>query len=1296
MTTKTPQKTYFTYPAHPHDIVLPNLIIAQHNTARIQSMSAAPKLNDSMAIPQQAQKFMTIADAHQAYLLQQHRAQQHFMRIQNQLFDTLCTEQALPPTQPAPMKKSPATKVVHFDASAKQASTEKTPKKPAVLFNRQDLEKLAAGKISDLFGPLFAAQDNYFRQVRMPEPPLLLTDRIIKIDAEPASMKTGSIYTETDVTENAWYLQDGRMPAGITIESGQADLLLISWLGVNLENKGERVYRLLGCELTYHSELPKVGDSLHFDIHLEGYAKQDDILLFFFKSNCRINGELCLTVRHGQAGFFTDAELAESSGVLWDAETADYVATPKLATPILTPQTKQFNKQQLLALSKGDVVTCMGEDYAYTQTHTQTPRTHYNQLQLIDEITEFDFNGGPKKRGYLRAVQNLTPEHWSFQGHFKNDPCVPGTLMLEAGLDIFAFYLIACGFSLDKDGWRFEPVKDQNYKLLCRGQASPQSKQVVYELYVDELIAAPHPTLHAHLMVSVDGLKSFYTYFSVNLIPDLPFENQTKFLATYQEPKPVAKLNDFKFDFRSLIACAWGRPEQAFGPAFHKYNPNKPFVHLPSPPYHFMSRVLEINGEVKKPKIGSKVIVEYDIEPDAWFFTESKTQEMPFCVLMEVALQPCGWLAVFVSGDALEDNELCFRNLDGDGCLHHPVTTQTKTVITEVTLTKHAAFNDTIIVAFDVNCKNQDMQEIFSLKTVFGFFSTAAFANQVGTPITDQEKNTALEKASNYHLDLSQRPANYFNQSLCLPEKKLQLLTRITGYWKDGGQEKLGLLRAEKDVHPSDWYFKSHFYQDPVQPGSIGVEAMLELLKFYMIDTGTEFNDACFSTPKAHDLQWTYRGQVIPKDKKIIIVLEITQHNKTKTEYCVTANSQLWVNNICIYKAENLSLKATKDISKKIFIYNETISQTTHPWITDHCPTFTLPAVPIMHLPAKLMALMKNKHPNRKLVSIKNIALNQWLVINPELNLRYRIEEESTNHYKAKISQIIHSKEKQIATAKIELADQYPSFTQKPFEIAELKGIESPYKEADLFHGESFQLIRSMSFSRHGACANIDLTEPNAQVYTILLDNFIHPIPHAKLFRWNNNTPADFVAYPAIIESLNFYNDLPKSGELTIHVIPDGFYHDNNYPRFLIQVTQNNKPLLEIKLIEKLFRIHGRLGNAPQSQRKKFIKDKKYIPGLHISTIKKSTTEISLADVKQNDYLPGTIAHIYNINSTDLMNIARQVAIKDHLSHQFKIHPSHFKILESDKVLCEKSGVYYHMTVCSTKEGFRVSSNDLD
>ena len=53
----------------------------------------------------------------------------------------------------------------------------------------------------------------------MPEPPLLLATRVTGIDAEPGSMKKGTVWTETDVREDDWFMNAGYMPAGVMIES---------------------------------------------------------------------------------------------------------------------------------------------------------------------------------------------------------------------------------------------------------------------------------------------------------------------------------------------------------------------------------------------------------------------------------------------------------------------------------------------------------------------------------------------------------------------------------------------------------------------------------------------------------------------------------------------------------------------------------------------------------------------------------------------------------------------------------------------------------------------------------------------------------------------------------------------------------------------------------------------------------------------------------------------------------------------------------------------------------------------
>jgi len=74
------------------------------------------------------------------------------------------------------------------------------------------LEEIATMKrtISSVFGPAFARQDAHRYQLRIPAPPLTITDRVVGIEGEPASLGRGKLWAETDVTADSWWLD----PAG--------------------------------------------------------------------------------------------------------------------------------------------------------------------------------------------------------------------------------------------------------------------------------------------------------------------------------------------------------------------------------------------------------------------------------------------------------------------------------------------------------------------------------------------------------------------------------------------------------------------------------------------------------------------------------------------------------------------------------------------------------------------------------------------------------------------------------------------------------------------------------------------------------------------------------------------------------------------------------------------------------------------------------------------------------------------------------------------------------------------------
>ena len=1245
------------------------------------------------------------ADVHQRFLAMRQTAEAGLLRAYGGALHPAAMPQrpslptVTPPLHPAARVEPPhaVTNGVHAKAVVLPAkaivvpAAATAPAAPMLLpgpkFDRAQLEVLAGGRISSVFGKLFEAQDEYPRQVRMPQPPLLLADRVTGIDAVAGSMRTGALWTETDVRQDSWYLNDeGRMPAGIMIEAGQADLLLISWLGVDLLNRGERVYRLLGCELTYHGALPVPGETLVYDIHIDGHAAQGDVRLFFFHYDCHVAGKSRLSVRNGQAGFFTDDELDNSGGVLWDCATETPVDGPQDAPAVVcTKQT--FDANALRAFADGRPYDCFGPGWDVTRAHVRTPRITGGRMLFLDQVTAFDPKGGPWGRGYLRAETPVTPDDWFFAGHFKNDPCMPGTLMFEGCFQAMAVYLAGLGYTIDRDGWRFEPVPEEKYLMRCRGQVTPTSKHLVYEVFVSEVTAGPIPTVFADLLCTVDGRKAFHARrVGLRLVPDWPLAHWKQLgpattqptgaplalrklggLRGYVEPKPVASVDGFSFDYASLLACAWGQPSSAFGPFYKAFDGTRRVARLPGPPYHFMSRITHLDAPMGGMKSGSTIEVEYDLPSEQWYFEQNGNPTMPFCVLMEAALQPCGWLASYVGSALTSDTDLLFRNLDGTGTLFQEIFPAGGTLRTRVTLTSVSQTAGMIIQSFVVECF-LDERRVYEMKTVFGFFPKEAFENQVGLPVTDEDR-ALLTAPSDRHVDLATRPARYCDGELRLPGEMLLMLDRVTGYWPEGGRAGLGYLRAEKDVDPDEWFFKAHFFQDPVQPGSLGVDAMCQLLQFYMLERGMgegvahpRFEPLMIERP----VTWKYRGQVVPTNRVISTVVEITEVGEDARGRFAIAEAWLWVDGKRIYHAKNLGMRIVAGTERPRPTRNDASEESLDPsgdtWLADHCPTWTLPALPMMSMVDRL-AHAAAENAGRPVTALGDVQVKRWLPF-PGGAVKLRTEVTGEGDERAVILLAWRdaadpklSRFEPVATAKARFADR--DAAPAPFApLAESTKVTDPYERGSLFHGPAFQYLTELRLGPKGASGTLRAERgsvPRGLLHQGLLDGATHAIPHDGLSAWSPEIPDDHVAYPYRITDMRFFAPLPDAGDVRVESRFAGFDGDRRFPQIDIQLLAGDRVLVAFRLVEVLLP-KGPLGAAPPESRRAFLRDRRFVPGVALSDFDGTTTRLTEAIVRQSDWLPGNVARIYGASPRS--DLLAEVAVREHVARRAFVHPS--------------------------------------
>lgn len=389
--------------------------------------------------------------------------------------------------------------------SASPAPENPTPP-PTVFLDREKCLEYAVGKAGNVLGPAFDIIDTYPVRVRLPAEPLMLVDRIMDIQGEMLSLSPGKIVTQHDVLENAWYLDGGRAPVSISIEAGQADLFLCAYLGIDHRIKGKRKYRLLDATVTFHRSLPSPGDTIEYHIEIDRFLKQGEIYLFFFHYKGYIDNQLFISMQDGCAGFFTEAEVENSGGILLKKEELEKIP-PRVIPPLLAPMEKtDFPKEKIDALRQGDLETAFGPHFKGI-TLGKNQWLPDGRMSLIDRVIELDPLGGRYGLGTISAEADIHPDDWFLTCHFIDDMVMPGTLMYECCAHTLRVFVQRMGWVSEEDTVHYDVLPLNESDLKCRGPVTRETRVVRYTIEIKEIGYNPAPYVIADAHMFSDELQ---------------------------------------------------------------------------------------------------------------------------------------------------------------------------------------------------------------------------------------------------------------------------------------------------------------------------------------------------------------------------------------------------------------------------------------------------------------------------------------------------------------------------------------------------------------------------------------------------------------------------------------------------------------------------------------------------------------------------------------------------------------------------------------------------------------------
>jgi 3-hydroxyacyl-[acyl-carrier protein] dehydratase/trans-2-decenoyl-[acyl-carrier protein] isomerase len=133
-----------------------------------------------------------------------------------------------------------------------------------------------------------------------------------------------------------------------------------------------------------------------------------------------------------------------------------------------------------------------------------------------------------------------------------------------------------------------------------------------------------------------------------------------------------------------------------------------------------------------------------------------------------------------------------------------------------------------------------------------------------------------------------------------LPLPNMLMMDRITHISEDGGAHGKGKIIAELDINPDLWFFACHFKGDPVMPGCLGLDAMWQIVGFFLGWSGSPGRGRALGCGEVK-----FTGQVMPNVKLVRYEIDIKRIFRSKLILGV-ADGLMYADDKLIYTAKDL------------------------------------------------------------------------------------------------------------------------------------------------------------------------------------------------------------------------------------------------------------------------------------------------------------------------------------------------------------------------------------------------------
>ena len=539
---------------------------------------------------------------------------------------------------------------------------------------------------------------------------------------------------------------------------------------------------------------------------------------------------------------------------------------------------------ELRRLAAGDIAGVFGAGYDQEDRNPDVRLALGADLALA-EVTALELRGGAAGNG--RVVART----------------VPGADPVEATAQAAEVFALFTGLHLCLGDARFVRVEPQHAHVE---PGTDTDADTALDVEVEWIDLVPRPALRVRARSG--GAVVAGAEVAVHEKPGVPVgPERGGFPAQWLGRKSAQGERVLLSEFQ-LAHLARGDQGLALGPEFAHYTGIKA-TRIPTGGLLLIDRVVDIQGERGRLD-GATYQTEYDSPADSWYYADSANASMPNCVYMETSLQSALLIGYHLGATLSRPHETqCLRNLGGTATVLHEVDLRDTTIRQDSALESTTPMPGSTLQSFTYTLAANGVP-FYSGETLFGYFSEQALENQTGldagrdVPTWRDENPTAVGRT----VDVAARRADPA-APLCSRDR-LALLDELTVV-DGGGRYGKGYLHSARSIDPDDWFFVRHFHLDPVIPGSLGVETVIQAMQEWLLDSGLGdgMRDPGFVLPVGVPFTWKYRGQFLPTDGTTTLEVHIKEIQRKSGRLRVTADASMWKPGLRIYELTDIAIE---------------------------------------------------------------------------------------------------------------------------------------------------------------------------------------------------------------------------------------------------------------------------------------------------------------------------------------------------------------------------------------------------